>query len=272
MGSSVAATLKNGDNRVYWVSTGRSLQTRQRAEKLGLRDAGSLRQMCETCEMIVSVCPPHASEEVAEQVAAFAYPGIYLEANAISPQKANRIGERMRAAGARVVDGGIIGPPAWEPGKTWLYLSGEGAEQAAARFSAGPLEVCVLDGGIGKASALKMCYAAYTKGTSALLCAVMAAAEGLGVREDLEREWSRDGSDFAEGNKARIRRVTAKAWRFAGEMDEIAATFRDAGLPGEFHATAGVIYRRMADFKDAPSLPELKEVLEALLQPKDTSG
>jgi 3-hydroxyisobutyrate dehydrogenase-like beta-hydroxyacid dehydrogenase len=266
MGISVAATVQNGGHRVYWASEGRSTQTRQRAEKLGLIEVGTMEALCTNCEMIISVCPPHAAEEVAKQVAIHSYRGIYLDANAISPQKAIRIGERMNAVGARVVDGGIIGPPAWEPGKTWLYLSGEGASEAASYFSAGPLDTYVLDSSIGKASALKMCYAAYTKGTAALLCGVLATAEALEVREHLEKEWSRDSSDFAQVTRELVRRVTAKAWRFAGEMEEIAATFQEAGMPGGFHNAAGMIYRRMADFKDFPSTPELDEVLEALLQ------
>lgn len=266
MGISVAAAAQNGNHQVYWVSEGRSLQTHDRAGKFALLDAGSLKELCKTCDMIVSVCPPHAAEEVAEQVAVHSYRGIYLDANAISPQRTIRIGEKVEAAGARFVDGGIIGGPAWEPGKTWLYLSGEDASEAAAFFSAGPLETCVLGDEVSKASALKMCYAAYTKGTSALLCAIMATAESLGVRENLETQWSRGGSDFAETTRERVRRVTAKAWRFGGEMDEIAATFREAGLPEEFHAAAGMIYRRIADFKDAPSTPSLEEVLKALMQ------
>jgi len=174
----------------------------------------------------------------------------------------------MAISGAAFVDGGIIGGPAWEPKRTWLYLSGEQAQGAAALFSAGPLETAVIGDEVGKASALKMCYAAYTKGNSALLCAIMASAEALGVREDLERQWSRGGSDFAEQTTNRVRRVTGKAWRFAGEMDEIAATFESAGLPGGFHAAAGKIFERMACFKDATSTPELDAVLDALLDPE----
>ena len=158
--------------------------------------------------------------------------------------------------------------PAWEPNSTYLYLSGDSTEQAAACFAAGPLETDFVEGGIGKASALKMCFAAYTKGTSALLSAILATAENLGVRGDLEKEWSRDESDFAEKTVQRVRRVTAKAWRFAGEMDEIASTFEEAGLPDGFHQAAGEIYRRTAHFKDAPELPELEEVLGSLSQSK----
>jgi 3-hydroxyisobutyrate dehydrogenase-like beta-hydroxyacid dehydrogenase len=272
MGISIAASAQNSGHTVYWASEGRSPQTRERAERFGLLDGGTVGKLCETCSVIVSVCPPHAAEEVANQVLAHSFKGLYLDANAISPQRAKRIGGAVVEAGATFVDGGIIGGPAWEPGRTWLYLSGRDAEIAASCFSAGPLEVSVIGEEIGKASALKMCYAAYTKGTTALLCAILAAAETLGVREELERQWSRGGSDFAEQATGRVRRVTAKAWRFAGEMEEISSTFSEAGMPGNFHAAAAAIYRRIADFKDAPATPSLESVLAALIQAGHRAG
>lgn len=266
MGISIAASMQNSGNTVYWVSNGRSLDTRQRAERYGLVDAGNLENLCRTCSVIVSVCPPDAAEEVAYNVFAHGYQGIYLDANAISPQRARRIGQATTEAGVKFIDGGIIGGPAWQPGNTWLYLSGEHAHDLVDIFSAGPLETSVIGEEIGKASALKMCFAAYTKGTSALLCAILAAAESLEVRDDLLVQWSRNGSNFAEEATERVRRVTAKAWRFAGEMDEISSTFNQVGIPGGFHAAAGTIYRRIAGFKDAPETPALEDVLAALNQ------
>jgi 3-hydroxyisobutyrate dehydrogenase-like beta-hydroxyacid dehydrogenase len=269
MGSSVAAAAQNSGYEVYWASEGRSPQTHARAEQLGLRDAGSLAHLCEICPVLVSVCPPHASRDVAGSVAGCAFQGLYLDANAISPQRAVEIGEIVSAAGATFVDGGIIGPPAWEPGTTWLYLSGEEAGTAAACFAEGPLQAAVIGEEPGEASALKMCYAAWTKGSTALLCAILAAAGELGVWDHLRRQWARDWPGFDEQAVQRVRRVTAKAWRFSGEMDEISATFREAGLPGDFHAAAATLYRRLAGFKDAPTPPSLAEVLSALVQPAD---
>jgi 3-hydroxyisobutyrate dehydrogenase-like beta-hydroxyacid dehydrogenase len=270
MGISVAASARNSGHTVYWASEGRSPQTRERAEKHGLVEAGSLPHLCETCAMIVSVCPPDAAEGVANSVLAHGFTGLYVDANAISPQRAVRIGQAM--SGARFVDGGIIGGPAWKPGTTWLYLSGEAAEEAAAIFSAGPLETSVIGDQIGKASALKMCFAAFTKGSTALLCATLAAAESLGVRAELEQQWSRDGSDFAAQAAQKVRQVTAKAWRFGGEMEEISATFSEAGVPSSFHLAAADIYHRLAEFKGAAETPALDDVLAALLQrePKTT--
>ena len=171
----------------------------------------------------------------------------------------------MTRGEASFVDGGIIGGPAWETGTTCLYLSGREAQRAAACFSSGPLEAKVIGDRIGKASALKMCYAAHTKGMTALLGGILGAAEGLGVREELESRWSRDGSDFAVQVSQRVRGSTSKAWRFAGEMEEIRETFEQVGLPGGFHAAAAEIYRRIAHFKGL-GVPALKEVLIALLQ------
>jgi 3-hydroxyisobutyrate dehydrogenase-like beta-hydroxyacid dehydrogenase len=269
MGICVAATVQNSGHEVYWASGARSAQSRDRAEKYQLADAGSLADLCQTCTVIISVCPPHAAEEMAQQVLDSSFQGIYLDVNAISPQRTIRIGQLMAAAGVDFVDGGIIGIPAWERGKTWVYLSGEKAPEAASFCSAGPLETSVVGDEIGKASALKMCYAAYTKGTTALLGGILATAEVFGVRGELETQWSRDWTGFDKQAGERVRNVTAKAWRFAGEMAEIAATFREAGLPGEFHDAAEMIYQRIAGFKNSPSTPALEEVLEKLIQTSD---
>jgi 3-hydroxyisobutyrate dehydrogenase-like beta-hydroxyacid dehydrogenase len=269
MGISIAASAQSSGCEVYWASQGRSAQTRERAEKFNLIDAHTLEILCQTCSVIACVCPPHAAEAVAERVLAQGYAGLYVDANAISPQRAIQIGERLAAAGVAFVDGGIIGGPAWEPGQTWLYLSGERADEVADCFSAGPLETSVIGETIGKASALKMSYAAWTKGSTALLCAILATAEALGVWEELEQQWERDWPGFAEQSVNRARRVTAKAWRFAGEMDEISATFEAAGLPGGFHAAAADLYHRIARFKDAPAMPGLEEVLATLVRIED---
>jgi 3-hydroxyisobutyrate dehydrogenase-like beta-hydroxyacid dehydrogenase len=273
MGISVAASARNSGHTVYWASAGRSAQSRARAAEQGLTDAGTLAELCAVSDLILSVCPPHAAEEVAASVAATGFSGIFVDANAIAPQRTQAIEVILTQAGATLVDGGIIGGPAWKPGTTWLYLSGPEAATVAACFAAGPLETEVIGAEIGKASALKMCYAAYTKGTTALLAAILGAADQLGVRAELAAEWSRNGSTFAAESERRVREVTAKAWRFAGEMEEIAATFADAQMPDGFYLAAADIYRRMALFKDAPETPGLATVLAALCEPQpDTTA
>jgi 3-hydroxyisobutyrate dehydrogenase-like beta-hydroxyacid dehydrogenase len=265
MGLSVAATIQNTGHTVYWVSEGRSSKTHERADKQNLVDADSLAHLCEVCSVIVSVCPPEAAENLAHSVLSQGFSGLYLDANAISPGRTQRISQAITDAGGTFVDGGIIGGPAWTPGNTWLYLSGKAAHRAADYFSSGPLETHIVGDNIGKASALKMCFAAYTKGTTALLSAVLATADALDVRTELEQQWSHNGSNFADEAAQKVTQVTAKAWRFAGEMEEIAATFQEAGLPDGFHLAAGDIYRRMAGFKDTAETPSFDSVLQALL-------
>lgn len=265
MGISIAASAATSGHQVRWVSESRSDKTRLRAEKYNLIEVGSLSQLCETSEIILSVCPPHAAEDVAKSIVEHDFKGFYLDANAIAPQRAIKIGQMMEAGGIRFIDGGIIGGPAWTPKETWLYLSGPDAKSITDCFSNGPLGTKIIGYTIGRASALKMCYAAYSKGTTALLTAILAAAESYGVRDELYQQWDMDDADFVKQVEGRTTRVTAKAWRFEGEMHEIASTFDDTGLPNGFHNAAAEVYHRLAKFKDSNQLPVLDHVLHALL-------
>jgi len=266
MGVSIAASAINSGHQVYWVSENRSDKTRLRAEKHGLIEIDTLSQLCVSSEIIFSVCPPHAAEDVAKSVVDQGFNGYYLDANAIAPQRAIKIGQLMESNGIRFIDGGIIGGPAWKPKETSLYLSGKDANVIADCFQNGPLDMKIISPEIGKASALKMCYAAYSKGTTALLAAILTTAESLGIRNELYQQWDMYDLNFSKQANRRATRVTAKAWRFEGEMHEIASTFEEAGLPNGFHEAAAEIYHRMASFKDTPETPKLEDVLDALLK------
>jgi 3-hydroxyisobutyrate dehydrogenase-like beta-hydroxyacid dehydrogenase len=198
MGISVAATMKNSGYTVLWASEGRSEESKARAAEHGLTDMGTTAELLKRSDAVVSVCPPHAAEDVADQVIASGFQGLFLDGNAIAAERAQRIGRKMEAAGISFVDGGIIGGPAWEPGRTWLYLSGADAETVVPFFAAGPLETELIGSEIGQASALKMVFAAYTKGSSALLALVLAGAESRGVRPALENKWGRYLADLSE--------------------------------------------------------------------------
>ncbi len=89
---SLAASAQNSGRTVYWVSVGRSAQTQDRAEEHNLVEVRSLNELCETCSVIVCVCPPHAAEDVARQTLETSFNGLYLDANAIAPQRAKHIG------------------------------------------------------------------------------------------------------------------------------------------------------------------------------------
>jgi len=264
MGASVGAAARSNEHTVLWASTGRTASTGARARRAKLEDAGTVADLVNASEIVLSVCPPHAAEDVASEVAHLGFAGVYVEGNAISPDRTRAIQRIVEDAGAHYVDGGIIGGPAWtQEARTHLYLSGPRAEEVAACFVGSPLKTSVISDRIGAASALKMGYAAYTKGTTALLTAILGLVEKEGVRADLARQW---GDTFTAQTVHRVCTNTAKAWRFVGEMHEIAATFRGAGLPGGFHQAAAEVYERLEAFKDRPEPPAIESVLEALLK------
>ena len=265
MGIFVAATLQNSGHTVCWASEGRSKATISRARERNLQDTGKLTSLCEQSELVVSVCPPHSALAVAQQVAENGFRGKYIDANAISPMKSIAINELMQRAGIDFIDGGIIGPPAWHNSSTRLYLSGPNAQECQRFFNAGPLQATVLSEKIGEASALKLCYAAYTKGTSALFAAILALAENHQVKSALTARWEEDWPGLPASAESRIRRAASKAWRFSGEMEEIAETFAEAGLPNYFHLGASQVYKQLADFKNCDSQPTLDEILDRLL-------
>ena len=217
-------------------------------------------------EVILSVCPPHAATDVARQVAEQGFTGVYLDANAVSPATARSIGVVLEQTGTRFVDGGIVGPPPSAPGTTRLYLSGSEAGRIAALFATGPMEAIVLDGPAGAASALKVAYAAYTKGTAALLLVIRALAMKEGVDEALVKEWGRSLPDLSSRVESALRGSARKAWRFVSEMEESAATFASAGLPDGFSRAAADAYSHLATFKNSKQTPSVADVSAALLR------
>jgi len=264
MGSSIGAAV-TGNARVLWASDGRSGATAERAARGGLEDAGSVEALVAASDAIVSVCPPHAAEDVARQVAGLGFAGTYLDANAVSPGTARSVASIVEAAGARFVDGGIVGGPAWRAGTTRLYLSGDGAAEAARWFEGSPLGVVVIEGGAGAASTLKMTYAAYTKGSTALVTSILAVARREGVEAALLEEWRTSQPDLVQGLERRLQGAAPKAWRWVGEMEEISATFEAAGLPGGFHAAAADLYSRLDRYQDADPPPSVDEIVDAAL-------
>jgi 3-hydroxyisobutyrate dehydrogenase-like beta-hydroxyacid dehydrogenase len=211
---------------VIWASEGRSDATRARAA--GFRDVRTIASVVGEAEVILSICPPHAAVDVARECAGFS--GIYVDANAISPQRAREVAELQ----PRFVDGGIVGAPPTEAGTT-LYLTGDDADAVAALFAGSPLATRI----VANASGVKMAYAAWSKGTTALLLAIRDVARANGI----EDEWRLAAPELAE----RLPRAEAarekKGWRWIGEMEEIADTFAAAGRPEGFHRAAAEVYR-----------------------------
>ena len=266
MGAGVGAAARAGGSRVLWASQGRGDDTRRRAAAAGLEDADTVAALVGKSDVVLAVCPPHAALDVARAVAGHAFRGLYVDGNAVAPTTSRAIAKIVEAAGATYVDGGIIGPPPDKPGTTRLYLSGIAAERVRALFAPGPLEAIVLPGDLTSASAIKMAYAAWTKGSQSLIMAVRALAIAEGVDEALLVEWGRSQPDLPKRSESAANGTARKAWRWVGEMDEIAATFKGAGLPDGFHKGASEVYRRMAIYKDAPAPPSMEDVAKTLLK------
>jgi 3-hydroxyisobutyrate dehydrogenase-like beta-hydroxyacid dehydrogenase len=240
MGAAVAAVLRERGETVLWASAGRSTGTAERAARAGLEDVGSLAELCRRSEILLSVCPPHAAVDVAREAVGFA--GIYVDANAVSPETARAIG----GLHARFVDGGIVGSPPERSGTTRLYLSGGEADDVAALFAGTHLDARVISGEPGAASALKAAYAGWTKGSAALLLTVRALALAEGVENELLEEWRLSLPELEERSASAARSASRKGWRWIGEMEEIAQSMSAQNLPAGFHEAAADVFRRSA--------------------------
>jgi 3-hydroxyisobutyrate dehydrogenase-like beta-hydroxyacid dehydrogenase len=241
MGAAVGAVLVKQGHRVVWASAGRSAKTRERAQAAGLEDAGSVGRVVQLSDAIISVCPPHAAREVARSVVGFE--GIFVDANAVAPATARELSEVVQSGGAKFVDGGIVGPPPGAAGTTRLYLSGSSAAGVADLFAGSALDARVVSDEVGAASAVKMAYASWTKGTAALLIAIRELASAEQVEPVLLEEWRASLPELLERSERAVRSGQAKGWRWVGEMEEIAATFSAAGLPAGFHQAAAEVFR-----------------------------
>ncbi len=265
MGVTIGAALVATGHRVSWSGVGRSAASRQRAEAAGITDDGSLADLIDSADTVVSVCPPDAALVVAEEVRDLGGVARYVDANAIAPDTARQIDAMVTASGGVFVDGGIIGPPATQSGTTRLYLSGDDAALVADAFAGSLVEAIATDGGPGGASALKLCYAGWTKGSSALLLTMRSAAESAGVADALMAEWERSQPGLVERSSRTAAGAAPKAWRWVGEMDEIAAFLEALELPGGSFTAAAELYTRLEGCKDKfdPAL-SLAEVMDEI--------
>jgi 3-hydroxyisobutyrate dehydrogenase-like beta-hydroxyacid dehydrogenase len=240
MGALVGSAV---DGDVLWPSEGRSEATRKRAE--AFLDVGTVRELVAASDVVISLCPPAIAEDVAGEVAAEGFDGIYLEANAVAPERVKRIAGYLRC-----VDGSVI-----SRSDVNLYLSGDADDVAsiAALFPEGEVKPIALEGGVGAASALKMAFGGWNKIGTALTAQAYAIARAYGVDDALA----------AEGVEAeRFVRSARKAWRWAPEMEEVAETAEELGLPGGMGRGAADLFRRWEAHRDQPA--DLDELLRDL--------
>ena len=246
MGHNLGKALKKEGLRIVTCLAGRSDRTRSLAADAGFEDAPSLAAMMTEADLVLSIVPPSSALDAARGFAdamtsAGATPP-YADCNAVSPQTALAVGEVVAGAGAPFIDAGIVGPGLGTREKpTRFYVSGPQAP-AMAVLQGPHIDVVDMGPEIGRASAIKMSYAAVTKGVWTLYCAALMSAEALGVTENLHEElaYSRPG-DYAEMERM-VPRLPLDARRWIGEMREIAATLQSAGVSPNFHKGAADVF------------------------------
>lgn len=249
MGAALGSALKARAGAVIWADAGRSHATAKRAELADLVAVPDVAELARRSHVIVSICPPHAAREVAEQVAAGAAgrtdPPLYVDANAVAPDTVREIAALLGTD--RVCDAAVIGPPAWERGTTVLWLSGPGADAVAGLCEGSAFETRVLGTGptdVGTASGLKVCFALQSKALPTVWLAMEEAAARFGVTEALHGELERTGAGHAAALADVRAKAAGKGWRWAGEMEEAADALAAAGVPDGFSRAAAELYRR----------------------------
>ena len=262
MGHSVGRALGEHGLDVITCLAGRSDRTRKLAKLGRFRDVPSLEAMVSEADLVVAILPPSAALKTAGQVAeAMASAGKkrpYADCNAVSPETTRGIGKEITRVGADYIDGGIIGSPPGKGVPTRFYVSGERADIMTELNGKG-IDVRPIGAEIGRASAIKMCYAALTKGTNTLYTAVLVAAEVMGLTDELREEFLYSQQDAYKQMQARVPSLPPDSERWIGEMNEIAATFEAAGVTPRFHQGAAEVYRLLAS---TPLAAENRETMD----------
>jgi 3-hydroxyisobutyrate dehydrogenase-like beta-hydroxyacid dehydrogenase len=250
MGAGIAQRLVENGTTVLTLLNGRSAATRQRATAAGMKSV-SLDALMEA-DLLLSIVPPASALSFAEQTA-FALKSarrkpVFADCNAVSPATVKHIHAVVAATGAEFVDAGIIGIPPEPGGKSpHIYASGDAATKLAALSDLG-LDVRLLNGPIGAASALKMAFAGISKGSIAVVAAMILAAERSGSGEALRQELAESEQHLLKTMAGRIpRSMFPKAWRWVAEMQEIAEFAREDAAAYEIWMGISNLYDRIAE-------------------------
>jgi 3-hydroxyisobutyrate dehydrogenase-like beta-hydroxyacid dehydrogenase len=239
------------------------------SRKAGIAEVPTYEQLVCEADLLLSILVPEEALNTARTVAqALRNAGattLYADCNAVSPRTVRGIAEVITAAGSRFVDAGIIGSPPRQEGATRFYASGPDVEEFAELGRYG-LDVRPLGLEIGQASGIKMCYAAFTKGTTALATGLLTVAHSMGLYEPLVQEFQKSQGDRYRTMERQIPVMPTKAFRWIGEMEEIAQTFADAGLTPKFHQAAADMYRFVSSTPLAEETPETRDRSRPLAQ------
>ena len=262
MGHAVGQRLKENELHVVTCLAGRSERTRALADKAGIRDVGTIEELVATSDLImsmtVSAAVPSLCREVADAIEATGSDTLFAECNAISPQLTREMEPIITEAGGRFVDASIIGGPPRPGYSPHFYTSGEHAADFEQLNDFG-LTVINLDGAVGKASGIKMCYAAMTKGTSALHSELLIAAELMGLTEALLAEFQSGQSSVLQRMERNIPTVPPRSRRWVSEMEEIRDTFAGLGMTPHLFEGVAEMYRFIGSTPLGEEFPESRD-------------
>ena len=262
MGAATGKAFQEHGFDIITALEGRSETSRDRAAAAGFRDCGSIASVLAEADIVFSILPPGDALAQAKRVAAAmtetGHTPPYFDCNAVSPETAAQIGAVIEAAGAAYIDGGIVGNPPGAAVPTRFYVSGSGAEQMNI-FDGKGVDIKQCGPEAGKASAVKMCYAGITKGTSALHAAMRVAAEKLGIADDLHEELSYSQGAMYKRMENLTPALPAVSDRYIGEMEEIAKTMSAVAMPSGFHEGSAALYELMTR---SPYASEIRETVD----------
>ena len=271
MGSGIGKVLVQEGYQVLTCLEGRSPLTKELALKSGFQDTQNIATLVSQADCLISIVPPESALSVAQEIAGqiqSANSGlIYVDCNAIAPQTALKAAQIIKGAGARFVDGGIIGSPPERKGLTRVYLSGPDTSEVL-ELHGQNLEFRDLGDKIGTASALKMCYASQTKGTTALWLHSIITAQSLGVLDALRNEWTSSHPPLWGRMEDNLPTVPHRAGRWISEMKEIALTMEGIGLAPDVFEGAATMYElvdavfNQKGYSEGPPILELLTMIE----------
>ena len=262
MGHAVGRVLVNHRFRVITSLAGRSRRTADLSRAAGIEDVGNLDCLVDQADIVLSIMPsaaaPVVAAEVANRLSGRGRTLTFVECNAIAPQTVREIEGTISGAGGLLVDVGIIGGPPTDTYQPRLYASGPHVDSFLRLKSSG-LDIRPIGSEIGQASGMKMCYAALTKGLSALGTEIMVAAAKLDLIDSLHEELRGSQAALFNWLDKGIPGMPPKSRRWVSEMKEIAATLGHLDLSSGYHLAAADLYRRVGETHLAQELPESRD-------------
>ena len=255
MGFSVAKYLTKSNYSVLTNIDNRSEKSKNNAKKSNSQIV-SFENLILNSQFIISIIPPSASQQTAKNISFYSKklskPVIYIDANAISPKTTLDIENdfyKNAEQSSIYIDGSIIGGPPNDNYKPNLYLSGKNIKKID-KMKSNAFNIINLGEETKLASSLKMCYASWTKGSSALIISMLLLAEKSNVLFQLLDELNYSQKELITKMIKTFPSISEKSYRWIAEMEEIASTYYENELnPGALD-NASSIYKLISRNKN----------------------